>query len=108
MGDRTTACRRRSGSPRHGARLMATVALGRRDAIVARATTDRALIRSFLEQDRLYAAYAICDLEEREFARTRWGLAWDGEAPVSLVLEYSGPTPQPLFVMGRLDGIEVV
>jgi ribosomal protein S18 acetylase RimI-like enzyme len=87
---------------------MATMALGRRDAIVARATTDRALIRSFLEQDRLYAAYAICDLEEREFARTRWGFAWDDEAPVSLVLEYSGPTPQPLFVMGRLDGIEVV
>ncbi|MGZ8514910.1 MAG: GNAT family N-acetyltransferase, partial [Candidatus Limnocylindrales bacterium] len=24
------------------------------------------------------------------------------------VLEYSGPTPQPLFVMGRLDGIGVV
>ena len=87
---------------------MATVALGRRDVIVARATTDRALLRSFLEQDRLYAAYAICDLEEREFSRTRWGLAWDDDAPVSLVLEYSGPTPQPLFVMGRLDGIGVV
>lgn len=87
---------------------MATVALGRRDAIVARMTTDRPLLRSFLEQDRLYAAYAICDLEEREFSRTQWGLAWNGDAPVALVLEYSGPTPQPLFVMGRLDGIEVV
>jgi RimJ/RimL family protein N-acetyltransferase len=87
---------------------MATVALGRRDAIVARVTTDRAMLRSFLEQDRLYAAYAICDLEERESSRTRWGLAWDGDAPVALVLEYSGPTPQPLFVMGRLDGIGVV
>ena len=87
---------------------MATVALGRRDAIVARVTTDRALLRSFLEQDRLYAAYAICDLEEREFSRTRWGLAWDGDTPVALVLEYSGPTPQPLFVMGRVDGIGVV
>jgi ribosomal protein S18 acetylase RimI-like enzyme len=87
---------------------MATVALGRRAAIVARATTDRALLRSFLEQDRLYAAYAICDLEEREFSRTRWGLAWDGDVPVALVLEYSGPTPQPLFVMGRVDGIEVI
>ena len=58
---------------------MATVALGRRESIVARATKDRALLRSFLEQDRLYAAYAICDLEEREFARTRWGLAWEGD-----------------------------
>ncbi|MDO8485702.1 MAG: GNAT family N-acetyltransferase [Candidatus Limnocylindrales bacterium] len=87
---------------------MASVVLGRRDAIVARATTDRALLRDFLEQDRLYAAYAICDLEEREFARTRWGLAWDRDAPVAVVLEYNGPTPQPLFVMGRQDGIEAV
>ena len=87
---------------------MATVAVGRRDDLVARITSDRPLLRSFLEQDRLYAAYAICDLEEHEFSRTRWGLAWDGDAPIALVLEYSGPTPQPLFVMGRLDGIEVV
>lgn len=87
---------------------MATVALGRRKALVAHATTDRAVLSEFLEQDRLYAAYAICDLEEREFARTRWGLAWDGDTPVALVLEYHGPTPQPLFVMGRPDGIEVV
>jgi len=87
---------------------MATVALGRRESVAARATTDRALLREFLEQDRLYAAYAICDLEEREFARTRWGLAWDRDEPVALVLEYNGPTPQPLFVMGRADGIEVI
>ena len=87
---------------------MATVAVGRRNGLVARMTTDRPLIRAYLEQDRLYSAYAICDLEEREFSRTRWGLAWDGDAPVALVLEYSGPTPQPLFVMGRVDGIEVV
>ena len=72
---------------------MATVAVGRRGAIVARTTTDKALLRSFLERDRLYAAYAICDLEEREFARTRWGVAWDGDAPIALVLEYNGPTP---------------
>jgi ribosomal protein S18 acetylase RimI-like enzyme len=87
---------------------MATVALGRRESVVARATTDRTMLRNFLEQDRLYAAYAICDLEEREFARTRWGLAWDGDEPIALVLEYNGPTPQPLFLMGRQDGIEAI
>ena len=32
----------------------------------------------FLERDRLFAAYAICDLDEREFARTRWGVATEG------------------------------
>jgi ribosomal protein S18 acetylase RimI-like enzyme len=87
---------------------MATIAVGRRGSIVARATTDKALLRSYLERDRLYSAYAICDLEEREFARTRWGVAWDGDLPVALVLEYNGPTPQPLFAMGREDGIAVV
>jgi ribosomal protein S18 acetylase RimI-like enzyme len=86
---------------------MVTAVVGRR-AIVARTTADRALLRSILERDRRYAAYAICDLEEREFSRTRWGVAWDSDAPVAVVLEYNGPTPQPLFVMGRDDGIAVI
>lgn len=87
---------------------MASVALGRRTAVVARQTTDRALLRGFLEQDRLYAAYAICDLEDREFGRTRWGAAFDGEQLIALGLEYTGPTPQPVFLMGRPDGIGLV
>ena len=76
--------------------------------MVARTTTDRALLRDFLERDRLYAAYAICDLEEREFGRTRWAVASAADEVVSLVLEYNGPTPQPLFVMGRADGIGAI
>lgn len=87
---------------------MATVAIGRRASVVARQTTDRAMLHRFLGQDRLYAAYAICDLEDREFGRTRWGAAWDGDALIAVGLEYTGPTPQPLFVMGRSDGIEAV
>jgi len=79
-----------------------------RDALVARPITDRAQIRRFLEHDRLYAAYALCDLEDREFGKTRWGGAFEGEQLVSLALEYSGITPQPLFVMGRQDGIEAI
>ena len=48
------------------------------------ATRDRALLRAFLERDRLRAAYALCDLDPREFARTRWGVAQRGEeTPVS-------------------------
>ena len=86
---------------------MATVALGHRTT-VARQTNDRALLHAFLAQDRLYAAYAICDLEEREFARTRWGAAFDGDGLVAVGLEYLGPTPQPLFVMGSSEGIAAV
>jgi ribosomal protein S18 acetylase RimI-like enzyme len=87
---------------------MATVALGRQGSLVARATTDRALLRTFLERDRLYAAYAICDLEDREFARTRWGVATDGDEVVAVALEYSGATPQPVFLMGAPDGLEAI
>ena len=77
-------------------------------ALAIRTVADRGQLRAFLETDRLLAAYAICDLEEREFAKTRWGGAFDGDRLVALALEYSGLTPQPLFVMGRADGIEAI
>ncbi len=73
-----------------------------------RFTTDRALLRQFLERDRMFAAYALCDLDDREFARTRWGVAFDGLVPESLVLEYAGLAPQPVFVMGKPAGVEAV
>jgi ribosomal protein S18 acetylase RimI-like enzyme len=88
---------------------MATVAIqGQRDAVVARVTTDRALLRDFLERDRLFAAYAICDLDDREFARTRWGAAFEGDQLIAVALEYAGLSPQPLFVMGRDAGVAAI
>jgi len=89
---------------------MASVAATRRRAhgLVTRALRDRDQLRAFLETDRLLAAYALCDLEDREFAKTRWGGAFEGDRLVALALEYSGLTPQPLFVMGEADGIEAV
>ena len=89
---------------------MASVATARSrtHGISTRAITDRAQLRQFLETDRLLAAYALCDLEDREFGKTRWGGAFDGNRLVALALEYSGLTPQPLFVMGSSDGIEAV
>ncbi len=87
---------------------MATVAIGRRGSVVARSTTDRGLLREFLERDRLFAAYAICDLEDREFARTRWGIATEDDRVVALALEYSGATPQPVFLMGDPNVVEAI
>jgi RimJ/RimL family protein N-acetyltransferase len=90
---------------------MAGVAIpGRRaqGALTVQTTQDRTLLREFLEGNRLFSAYALCDLEDREFSRTRWGAAFDGDEMVAVALEYSGMTPQPLFVMGRDDGIEAV
>jgi ribosomal protein S18 acetylase RimI-like enzyme len=90
---------------------MATVAItGRRDreTVVARPTSDRPALRSFLERDRLFAAYAICDLEDREWARSHWGAAYAGDDLVAVALEYAGLSPQPVFVLGRSDGIEAI
>jgi RimJ/RimL family protein N-acetyltransferase len=88
---------------------MGSAVIGERGRlIVARPTTDRRLLRAFLERDRLLAAYAICDLEEREFPRTRWGVATSGDDVLAVGLEYSGLTPQPMFLMGRQEGIAAI
>jgi GNAT superfamily N-acetyltransferase len=79
-----------------------------RPGLEVRATRDRVLLREFLEQDRLFAAYALCDLDEREFPRTSWGVALDHGSPVALALEYGGLAPQPLFVMGEPEGITAI
>jgi ribosomal protein S18 acetylase RimI-like enzyme len=76
--------------------------------LTVHATADRRLLRSFLERDRLFAAYALCDLDVREFARTRWGVAQAGDEPVAVVLEYAGFAPQPIFVMGDNAGISAI
>src|SRR3954452_19210876 len=87
--------------------MASVAATGRRArGLAIRTITDRAILRAFLETDRLLAAYAICDLEDREFGKTRWGGAYEGDRLVALALEYSGMTPQPLFAMGLSDGIE--
>jgi RimJ/RimL family protein N-acetyltransferase len=88
---------------------MATIAVTRGEhAIAARTTTDRFLLRGFLEQERLYAAYALCDLEDREYPRTRWAAAYDDAEMVAIGMEYSGLTPQPLFLMGSNAGIATI
>ncbi len=89
---------------------MTATSLARRErgTILVQETVDRAMLRAFLETDRLYAAYALCDLDDREFVRTRWGVAFAGGRPISVVLQYAGYSPQPIFVMGENDGIEAV
>ena len=73
--------------------------------IAVSATRDRGLLRAFLERDRIRAAYALCDLEDREFAKSKWGVAMEGGEPIAVVLEFGGLTPQPLFAMGDADGV---
>ena len=90
--------------------LVTTDAVARRErsSIVATETVDRTMLRAFLETDRLFAAYALCDLDDREFQRTRWGVAFAGGEPIAVVLQYAGYSPQPVFVMGQNTGIKAI
>jgi len=87
---------------------MASVALGQRTQVVARVSNDRALLRGFLERDRLLAAYAICDLDDREFGRTKWGDRHDRRAPRGRRRRVLGSHTQPMFLMGRNDGVAAI
>src|SRR5450756_553702 len=66
------------------------------------------MLRAFLDKDRLFSAYALCDLDDREFLRTRWGVAMVGGEPIAVVLQYAGYSPQPIFVLGENAGIEAI
>ncbi len=46
----------------------------------ARAVSDRSEIAAFLRRDRLYAAYALGDLDGPNRARVSWALATDEHA----------------------------
>jgi ribosomal protein S18 acetylase RimI-like enzyme len=64
--------------------------------------TETSAIRAFLETDRLYAGYAIGDLEPGLFEQCEWyGLG--GGSLEALVLVFHGFRPPVLFLMGDED-----
>jgi GNAT superfamily N-acetyltransferase len=69
---------------------------------------DRDEILSYLEADRLYAAYAIGDLETDLFEQTAWfGADMDGQLH-SLAMLFRGVKMPVLFLMGNSDGIRAI
>jgi RimJ/RimL family protein N-acetyltransferase len=75
----------------------------------ARAVSDRAELAAFLRTDRLYAAYALGDLDGPNRSRVAWGMAYDDAgSPIALVMHHEGLVPQPLFLMGAPDGCRAV
>src|SRR5438270_517765 len=75
----------------------------------ARAVTDRDAIASFLRSDRLYAVYALGDLDGPHRRRATWGIAYDaGGRPTALAEHHEGLVPQPLFLMGDPDGCQAL
>ena len=77
--------------------------------IRARAVADRGEIATFLRRDRLYAAYALGDLDGANRSRVAWAMAYDDAGrPTALVMHHEGLVPQPLFLMGAPDGCRAI
>jgi len=69
-----------------------------------RGLRDRAEILAYLQTDRLYAAYAIGDLEPWFFGQCQWWVAEAG-GRWALILLYRGLQPPALFCMGEPAGV---
>ncbi len=70
--------------------------------------TNKARILSYLETDRLYAAYAIGDLEPQLFAQSTWLGAEEASQLHALALYFRGLKPPALFLMGDTNGLRAV
>ena len=73
-----------------------------------RPLNDLGTIHSFLETDRLWAAYALGDLEPALRARCAWYGAEDESGLRALTLIFKGFTPPALFTMGDRQGIALI
>jgi ribosomal protein S18 acetylase RimI-like enzyme len=73
-----------------------------------RTLTNKDEILAFLQQDRLYAAYAIGDLEPNLFAQCQWFGAENDERMLALALFFTGLQPPALFTMGNTDGLAAI
>src|SRR6266540_1421114 len=71
-------------------------------------TRDRGLLRAFLERDRLLSGYALCALDERPFQQARWAVALRDGDPVALATEQGGAAPQPVFLAGEPEAVELL
>jgi RimJ/RimL family protein N-acetyltransferase len=75
----------------------------------ARAVSDRGEIAAFLRRDRIYAAYALGDLDGPNRSRVAWAMAHDeAGSATALVMHHEGLVPQPLFLMGAPDGCRAI
>jgi ribosomal protein S18 acetylase RimI-like enzyme len=85
------------------------MAVAQRLELRAREVSDRDQIASFLRTDRLYAAYALGDLDSSGRRRMTWGMAHAADGhPIALAMHHEGLVPQPLFVMGDTTGVREI
>ena len=77
-----------------------------RASYMVRYTREKAELAAFLNRDRLYAGYALCDLEDEYFEACRWFLMLDEQEQArGLVMEFGRLEPQVLFLMGEPEAV---
>lgn len=69
---------------------------------------DRDEIFSILNKDRLYAAYAIGDLEGGMFDKCQWAATYEDGRATALCLLFKGLVPNAVFCMGQSDGLALI
>lgn len=67
-------------------------------------TTTRDVLARFFAEDRLFAAYALADLDEANISGARWWLARRGDTPVAAALAMLDLSFRPLFLCGEAQG----
>lgn len=65
-------------------------------------------IYEILRQDRLYAAYAIGDLEGALFEKCEWAASYEDGRASALCLLFKGLTPNAVFCMGKSAGLALI
>lgn len=85
------------------------MALASSSRMRARAVSDRGEIAAFLDSDRLFAAYALGDLDGPNRRRVAWGMAYDDRgSATAIAMHHDGLVPQPLFLMGDPIGCRAI
>jgi len=69
-------------------------------ALSVKKVEDKRDIYRFLKQDRLYAAYAVGDLEPALFRQCEWYAAFRDGRMTTLCLHFKGLRPHSIFIMG--------
>jgi RimJ/RimL family protein N-acetyltransferase len=65
---------------------------------------SRDTLAKFLTEDRLFAAYALADLDEANISGARWWVARRGDTPVAAALAMLDLSFRPLFLCGDAQG----
>jgi ribosomal protein S18 acetylase RimI-like enzyme len=69
---------------------------------------EKSQILNYLNTDRLYAAYAIGDLEPELFAQSTWGGATQDNRLQALALHFRGLQLPAFFLMGNPHGLRAI